>query len=151
MKQLTTCLIVGCQSTCENEDLGLCATHAHELRKMERDKEKAHKKRLRLIEKNHVRIFSTAKKPIPKISEKMAAALREYGPKKKKFLEDNPLCRVCCTERSVDVHHMQGRNTIELLLDETKWLPVCDPCHKFITENSKFAIENGYSLLRSVK
>lgn len=150
MKLLTQCLIDQCQNTCENPDTGLCASHAHELRKMERDELKAKEKREKLKRKA-IKVFSTAKKPLPKISEKMAAALREYTPKKKKFLEDNPICKVCFSSPSIDCHHMAGRNTIELLLDETKWLPVCDPCHKFITENSKFAIENGYSILRTAK
>lgn len=145
----TLCIIPGCQGQVENNELELCATHNHELRKMEREKEKAQRKRLSQLQKRHEKVFSTAKKPILKISEKMAEALREYRPKKEKFLQENQLCGVCGSERSTECHHKQGRDTIELLLDETKWLPVCRPCHTFITANSKFAIENGYSLLRS--
>lgn len=165
MKLLTPCLIVGCPNTSENPDTGLCASHSHELRKMERDQEKAKRKRTMQIKKHHEKVFSTASKPIPKISEKQAKALREYSPKAKKFLQDNPVCQINapeCTYVATETHHMKGRgfgyadefariNDIPLLLDDRFWKSSCGSCHRYATDNSGFALENGHSILRTAK
>jgi hypothetical protein len=59
----------------------------------------------------------------------------------------------------VTVHHMAGRGNhpydeyaeekgIPLTLDDRFWKPLCTVAHNYITENSKFAWENGYSFKR---
>lgn len=55
----------------------------------------------------------------------------------------------CCGDLATEVHHKGGR-TNELLLEKKYWLPVCSGCHRLITEDSAWAIQQGYSLIRSV-
>lgn len=88
-------------------------------------------------------------KPIAKQSKKMIERLDKYAERRRVFLNDRPVCEVCKRNKPKDVHHKQGR-TGALLLDESKWLAVCRPCHNRITVDSKWAIENGYSLNRNV-
>lgn len=39
-------------------------------------------------------------------------------------------------------------NNVPLTLDERFWKPLCTVSHAYITENSKFAHEHGYSYKR---
>lgn len=59
----------------------------------------------------------------------------------------------------ITCHHMAGRGNhfydeyaeekgIPLTLDERFWKPLCTVAHDYVTENSKFAWENGYSFKR---
>ena len=64
----------------------------------------------------------------------------------------------CSSE--IECHHQGGRSNdsfwdedaeqagIVLTMDERLWLPVCPNAHRYITTNSKWACENGYSYLR---
>lgn len=55
-----------------------------------------------------------------------------------------------CGLPCVDCHHMAGREGA-LLLDASKWFPVCQEHHRQITVDSAWAIEMGYSLPRNQK
>jgi hypothetical protein len=66
------------------------------------------------------------------------------GPWKQK----NPICAVCKKRKTQDVHHMKGKEGT-LLIEVEFWLPVCRPCHTKINDDSKWAIEQGYSLKRN--
>lgn len=60
----------------------------------------------------------------------------------------------------IETHHMGGRsndsywdewaeeNDVVLTLDERLWMPLCPEAHRYVTKNSKWACENGYSFLR---
>lgn len=64
-----------------------------------------------------------------------------------------------CSE-VIECHHMAGRsndsywdewaqeNDVVLTLDERLWKPLCPEAHRYVTTNSKWACENGYSFLR---
>lgn len=64
----------------------------------------------------------------------------------------------CSSE--IECHHVAGRSNdsfwdeyaeekgIILTLDERFWMPLCHSAHDYVTENSKWACENGYSLKR---
>lgn len=85
-------------------------------------------------------------------SKQKASQNGKYYRKRKKWLPENMECKaklVGCTGITTEVHHMQGRLG-DLLLDISKWLPVCHNCHQFITENSLEAIQLGLSLKRNV-
>ncbi len=120
---------------CENYTEGttdFCASCNHALRKLARDLSK-------------VKVV----KPIRKVSVKRAAEEREYYKLEKQFLEDNPCCGVKeCYERSTQCHHKKGREN-DLLLEVQWFFPVCAVHHEKITRDSKWAIENGYSLPRN--
>lgn len=90
-------------------------------------------------------------KEIRKVSPKMAFALSEYNKKRKVFLADFWTCKCCQSKTATEIHHKKGRATIELLLDEQYWLPVCRTCHHRIELNPPWAKEKGYSLERLTK
>ncbi len=127
--KVTACSIAECNNIAERS--GLCASHGRAARKGAKVKPKKEFK------------------PIPKVSPKMAAALREYSKLRKQFLDCNH-CKIC-KKQATQVHHMAGRATIELLLDTNLWLAVCMPCHEFIERNPLWAKEKGYSLERLAK
>lgn len=84
------------------------------------------------------------KKPVKKVSDKMAVALVEYMKKKRIFMEANPKCEVFPELKSVDVHHARRKHTIELLLDETWWIAVSREGHNWIHANEQEAIKRGF-------
>jgi hypothetical protein len=91
--------------------------------------------------------------PISKRSNKKAAEDRIYSTKRKKFLEENPMCQAHlpgCAGPSCQVHHKKGRIG-SLYLDIEYWLAICDYCHKWVTEHSKEAITLELSLSRLTK
>lgn len=86
--------------------------------------------------------------PIKKESSKRAQENREYSRESKKFLEENSSCQTHCGSPSQEVHHKAGRIGW-LLLFKPYWLAVCRECHKEIELNPEFAIQEGYSILRT--
>lgn len=88
-------------------------------------------------------------KKVNKVSKRRASQLEQYKPKRDRFLAEHDRCEVAfCREKSVDVHHMRGREG-ELLLDARFWLAVCRKHHEKITKDSKWAIDNYYSISRN--
>lgn len=84
----------------------------------------------------------------------------EYKKARLEFLETHDVCQVnlpgCLVPYPIDdksalqVHHMAGREG-DLLFDKSKFLCVCNNCHRWITDHSREAIENGWSLSRHSK
>jgi hypothetical protein len=93
------------------------------------------------------------KKRIQKHSAKRAKINRSvYGPRARVFRENNPKCAIGapgCTKETQGVHHTEGKATIELLLDETKWLPACNSCNLYIEGNSEWAKQRGFKKLNT--
>ena len=127
-----------CGKITENEETGECASCGQARRKAERMKLKE-------------------KKPIRKISDKRKNELTQYAELREKFL----FGRWCGVHGKpcipTEIHHVKGRTgyadekQIPLLIDTRYWLAVCMSAHIEITENSAWAIENGYSELRTKK
>jgi hypothetical protein len=69
-----------------------------------------------------------------------------YSKRIKVWKVENPVCEAMieglCTTHTQDCHHTNKRNGSRLL-DEKFWLPVCRPCHHFITNNPGWARDNG--------
>lgn len=92
----------------------------------------------------------SSKKKVSKIrplSSKMAKKLAEYRIVRDEFLKDNPTCARCGTTNNLSLHHMidrVGKN----LTDKNNFMTLCIPCHRFVTDNSEYAIKNGYSKSR---
>jgi hypothetical protein len=64
-------------------------------------------------------------------------------------MECHPACEVTdCHRKSKELHHMAGRENGKLL-DTNYFFAVCVEHHHMITVDSKWAIENGYSVIRS--
>lgn len=100
-------------------------------------------------------------KAINKESEKTAAVNRKYLNRLKTWKRGKKCTATfphdCSSE--IECHHMHGRGTfffdewaeengVELTRDERFWRPLCSDAHRYITEHSKFAWENGYSFKR---
>lgn len=85
-------------------------------------------------------------KKISPVSKKMRETMDEYSKKRAAFLVVHSICQaklVGCTGKATDVHHKAGRGENHLKI--STWLAVCRSCHSWITENSKEAIEMGFS------
>lgn len=136
-----TCVRCGL-SPVENKDTGLCAGCGAEARKADRQAIKdSLKKKPAPIPK--------ATKPIKKRSEKRATEEGIYS-KLVAVWKKGKTCAVeGCGLPCADCHHMQGREGA-LLLDTSKWLPVCAEHHAQITVDSAWAIREGYSLNRNI-
>lgn len=88
-------------------------------------------------------------KPIKKVSQKRNIQNQQYLRLRKDYLEAVQYCEVPeCHKKSTEIHHMAGREN-EKLLDTNYFLAVCHDHHHKITVDSKWAIENGYSILRT--
>ena len=88
------------------------------------------------------------------MSDKRSRELALYRKERKKFLQDNPECKAAifpiCDYQATEVHHMAGREN-GLLLDKSKWLPICHACHQHITAHSAEAIRQGLSISKHKK
>lgn len=120
-----------CGKIIENKDTVLCATCGAKMRKHER-----------MLK----RTANTRKKALARVSKSQKERLTKYIERSREWIKGKR-CAVC-NGKATECHHMQGREG-SLLMDETKWLPVCRKCHTRITIDSKWAIENGFSILRS--
>lgn len=80
-------------------------------------------------------------------SRKRASQEAEYTTLRREFLAEYRFCALC-DEYSEQVHHKAGR-VGQLLLDVSKWLPVCAEDHQYITEHPAWAIAYGWSLKRT--
>ena len=82
------------------------------------------------------------------MSKKRSAQLKLYKGLREDYLKEHPMCAVCDTKASQDVHHKAGRGPNMLEVDT--WLAVCRQCHDDIHFGSmrgkgpKWARENGY-------
>ena len=100
------------------------------------------------------------RRSIKRVSDKAITNNRVYSIERKKHLQENPQCAVYPELASTEIHHMKGRRGfadewarnagVPLLLDKRFWLAVSNKAHKRITEDSKWALAKGYSVLRSV-
>ena len=82
------------------------------------------------------------RKGIRRVSKKRAKQGRAYSTQRKAFLLARPVCEVCKTARSQDVHHMRGRHGTNYL-DETTWCAVCRTCHDWIHTHPREAKARG--------
>ena len=88
-------------------------------------------------------------KSISPVSKKRQGEIDSYSALRETFFFIHPNCQaklVGCTGKATDVHHKKGRG--ENYLKVGTWLAVCRTCHDWITENSKEAIELGFSISR---
>jgi len=87
---------------------------------------------------------------IAKRSTKRAKQEREYAKLRNEYLSNHLFCEMkldCCKVVANEVHHKAGRIGA-LLTDPNNFMAACAPCHAWVTENSKEAIEMGLSISR---
>lgn len=85
--------------------------------------------------------------PISKRSTKKAAEDRIYSKKRKKFLEDNPMCQIHlqdCLGLASEIHHTySGKDRATHYLEIETWLGTCRNCHQWVHLHSKEARNLG--------
>lgn len=138
----------GCESPIENPETGLCATHGRMMRKAANAKETPKKQPLPIRQK----------KPIAKISKKMAKQISEYSREKRPWIKGKR-CAVFPHLMAVDIHHKKGKvgyadaqaraAGITLLMDKRYWLAVSRVGHNQIENNPAWAKKMGFSLDRN--
>ena len=95
-------------------------------------------------------ITPTKKKKIAPVSAKRLKQLKEYRPKRDKYMEEHPICEAPdCNNPSTELHHGIGRENERLLMQE-HWVALCHLCHRKYTDDSKQAIEIGVSKSRLI-
>lgn len=83
----------------------------------------------------HSKLLTAPKEPTvikPKSDKRKEIDNKEYLPKARKFVKEHPNCELKmkgCTGKTQGVHHTEGKDSIELLLDETKWMGACNHCN----------------------
>lgn len=122
-------LTEGCENPKEGSTIG-CASCNAALRKATREFSKPVKDR----------------KSVKKFSPKRKEQTTAYAQAVKIWIVGKRCA--CCGDPATECHHKKGR-TNDLLMEKKYWLPVCSGCHRLITEDSAWALKNGYSLLRS--
>lgn len=89
--------------------------------------------------------------PISPVSPKQKKRLAEYAIVRAEYLAHNPVCEArvwkVCAGRATQVHHLQGRIG-KNLLDNGKFMAVCDQCHTWIHDNDAEARKRGLLLSR---
>lgn len=91
------------------------------------------------------------KQKINQISDKTMLLNSIYKTLAAKFKETHKECRAkChegCTGKATEIHHKYKRSGFWLIVGRL-FLPVCNTCHRYITDNSLEAVEQGWSISR---
>lgn len=96
------------------------------------------------------------KKPVKirQYSKKRQRANREYAEKSRPWWKGKQ-CAIRspgCTGAATGIHHLKGKSSTELLLDERYWVPACGYCNTiWVEENHAEAVKNGFKLSRLKK
>lgn len=87
--------------------------------------------------------------------QRRRAEEEEYRKRRRSFLNQKRRCELNvvgrCRDRpevATDVHHTQGREG-DLLLDESKWLAGCRPCHLWVEHHPDEAYRLGLKVRRN--
>lgn len=95
----------------------------------------------------HIDVRIKPKKPIAKYSKEREEINRtKYLPAQRIFLKANPFCqlkRKGCTGIAEGVHHLDGKENIEKLLDVKRWRAACNHCNGDVERKDAEAREAG--------
>jgi|SRR5690606_24479563 len=91
------------------------------------------------------------RKPVKPMSKTQRQRIAKYSLVRAEYLARNPVCEArvwkVCSGRATQVHHLRGRIG-KNLLDNGKFMAVCDQCHTWIHDNDAEARERGLLLSR---
>lgn len=90
------------------------------------------------------------KKGMAKRGEKMKAVVEILKKLYPLYLKKRPLCEIKsenCTQAATCVHHSEGRGPNEIL-DQSTWIPSCEPCNLWCETNDAEAREKGFKKQR---
>lgn len=77
-------------------------------------------------------------------SQKMQAKYVERRKIVAQLLESQPLCERCSSAYATDVHEIKTRARGGSILDKENLACLCRPCHTWVTQNPKLALEQGW-------
>jgi hypothetical protein len=85
------------------------------------------------------------RKKIPKVSKKRAVINQEYAKISRPIWVGKPCAArtPVCTGRAQGIHHPEGKETTEKLLDPDNMMACCNPCNSWIEANDAKAREMG--------
>jgi hypothetical protein len=86
-------------------------------------------------------------------SKKRQRANREYSAKTRPLWQGIP-CKIRspdCSGMSQGMHHLEGKETVEKLLNTDKMLPCCNRCNLYVEVNHAWAVARGFKLSRLKK
>ena len=85
---------------------------------------------------------------INSVSKKRAGMSTDRAALRLRVLERSPRCEAVieplCSYHATDVHEIKTRARGGSILDDDNCLALCRGCHRWITDNPKWALENGY-------
>ena len=81
--------------------------------------------------------------PLKKVANKRKLQEKEYSKKRKKHLENNPNC-VSCGGVATEIHHRMQIRYGKFLNDESQFLSLCNPCHRYTHNNVEVSVQLGY-------
>ena len=78
-------------------------------------------------------------------SDKRSKLNREYAKKTKPLWKDQPCAAGLpgCTKIAQGMHHLQGKETTEKLLNTEKMIPCCNACNSWVEKNDAEARRLG--------
>lgn len=122
---------------------GYCDRHQY-LRTDKKPKAKPAPVKIKVVFKSF-RLTEIKKKPIRKVSLKLAKELWLYSKLRKEFLEkpENMFCAVFPHLLATEIHHIEGREGWRLN-NTLKWLGVSRAGHLWIHANDRLARERGF-------
>jgi hypothetical protein len=95
----------------------------------------------------HIDVQVKAKKPIAKYSpEREEINRKRYLPAQRIFLREHPFCELKlegCTKIAEGVHHLDGKENIEKLLDTKRWKSACNFCNGRVEQKHAEAVAAG--------
>lgn len=87
---------------------------------------------------------------IKPFSDKRAALNREYAKKSRPYWKGKE-CEIKapgCDKIARGIHHMKGKHSAELLMDERWWIAACNKCNLWVEVNDAEARSKGFKLSR---
>jgi len=94
-------------------------------------------------DKQVARAVKRNKNTFKPVSDKRAAELAIYRPRRDKYMEENPVCECCESKPSTELHHKKGRIGV-MVYYVPFFMAVCHWCHKEIHAESAWSYEQGY-------
>lgn len=91
-------------------------------------------------------------KEIKKVSTRQQKLNAAYKILRDQFMKSHKACEANlqgCKKKATECHHVRGRG--QYYLDDTTYLALCSPCHKWVNEHNEAASEMGFCKSRLEK
>lgn len=83
---------------------------------------------------------------VKKVADSRVGSEKQYKKDSAEFRKKHPICELrtpVCTRKTQGVHHIKGRATVDLLLDQSEWKAACNPCNLWVEQHPKEAKRLG--------